>query len=128
MVGVVLMPLPGPGTLIVVAGLRLLVPHYRWAAASYGRLRDRAVTAARAGVATPLRVVASMAGVLWVAVLAGIYTADVSIPQTSVLGLTIGPSLPFHSTAVVAGLLVSSLASAVATLYSIARFRPRRDR
>lgn len=121
------MPLPGPGTLIAVLGLRLLVPHYRWAASSYGRLRDRAVAAAQAGVATPPRVVASIAGVLWVAVLAGMYTANVSIPQTSVIGLTIGPSLPFHSTAVAAGLLVSSLASAGATLYSIARLRPHHE-
>jgi hypothetical protein len=126
-VGVVLMPLPGPGTLIVVAGLRILVPHHRWAAVVYDRVRDRAVAAARAGVATTPRVVASLAGVLWVVVLSGAYAADVSIPRTDVIGLALGPSLPFHSTATVLGLIVSSLASAAATLYSIVRLRPRRE-
>ncbi len=124
-VGIVLMPLPGPGTLIVVAGLRILVPYHRWAAASYDRVRDRAVAAARAGVATRPRVLASLAGVVWITVLSGMYVVDVSIPQTSLLGLTVGPSLPFHGTATAVGLVVSSLASAAATLYSIARLRPR---
>ncbi|WP_134766573.1 PGPGW domain-containing protein [Nocardioides sp. 1609] len=124
-VGVVLMPLPGPGTLIVVAGLRILVPYHRWAAASYDRVRERAVAAARAGVATRLRVVVSLAGVVWITVLSGMYAVDVSIPRTSALGLTVGPSLPFHSTATAVGLVVSALASAGATLYSIARLRPR---
>ncbi len=123
-VGVVLMPLPGPGTLIVVAGLRILVPYHRWAAASYDRVRDRAVAAARAGVATRPRVVVSIAGVVWVAVLTGMYVVDVSIPQATVLGVTVGPSLPFHSTATVVGLFVSSVASAGATLYSIVSLRP----
>jgi hypothetical protein len=126
-VGVVLMPLPGPGTLIVVAGLRILVPHHRWAAVAYDRVRDRAVAAARAGVASTPRVVASLTGVLWVALLSGVYAADVSIPRTDVLGLTVGPSLPFHSTATVVGLVVSSLASVGATLYSIVRLRPDRE-
>ncbi len=126
-VGVVLMPLPGPGTLIVVAGLRILVPYHRWAAASYDRVRDRAVTAARAGVATRLRVAASVAGVGWVAVLTAAYAVDVQVPHASALGLTVGPSLPFHSTATTVGLLVSALASAGATAYSIVRLRPHRE-
>ena len=127
MVGVVLMPLPGPGTLIVVVGLRILVPHHRWAAASYDGVRDRAVAAARAGVATLPRVVASIAGALWVAALTGAYAADLSIPRTSVIGVSVGPSLPFHSTATVVGLVVSSVAAAGATLYSIVRLRPHHE-
>ncbi len=124
MVGIVLMPLPGPGTLVVVAGLRILVPYHPWAAASYDRVRDRAVAAARAGVATRTRVAVSLLGVLWVAALSGTYLLDLSIPRTTVAGLTVGPSLPFHSTATAVGLLVSGLASAAATGYSIARLRP----
>ncbi|MDO9457705.1 PGPGW domain-containing protein [Nocardioides sp.] len=126
-VGVVLMPLPGPGTLVVVAGLRILVPYHRWAAASYDRVRDRAVGAARAGVATWPRVAASVAGVLWVAALSGMYAFDVSIPRMSLLGLTVGPALPFRSTATAVGLVVSSLASVGATVYSIVRLRPHRE-
>lgn len=126
-VGVVLMPLPGPGTLIVVAGLRILVPYHRWAAASYDRVRDRAVAAARAGVATGPRIIGSVAGVGWIAMVTGIYLADASIPQVSLFGLTVGPSLPFHSTATIVGLVVSSLASAGATLYSVVRLRPDRE-
>lgn len=124
--GVVLMPLPGPGTLVVVAGLRMLVPHYRWAAASYDRVRERAVAAARAGVATRLRVVASLVGVLWVFVLAGAYVVDASIPQANLLGVSLGPSLPFHGAATAVGLVVSALASAAATGYSVVRLRPAR--
>ena len=125
LVGIALMPLPGPGTLVVVAGLRILVPHHPWAAAVYDRVRDGAVAAARAGVSTAPRVVASIAGVAWVAVLTGAYAVDLAIPEVSVLGLDLGPSLPFHSTATVVGLVVSCLASAAATGYSIVRLRPR---
>lgn len=123
--GIVLLPLPGPGTLIIVAGLRILVPYYRWVAVSYDRIRDEAMAAARAGVATWPRIAASTAGILWLAALSGMYAANIAIPQMSFIGVTIGPSLPFQSTAVVVGLFLSSIAAAAVTIYSIARFRPR---
>lgn len=125
LLGIALMPLPGPGTLVVVAGLRILVPHHAWAASIYDRVRDGAVAAARAGVSTGPRIAASVAGVAWVAVLTGAYAVDASIPEVGLLGLSVGPSLPFHSTATVVGLVVSCLASAAATGYSIVRLRPR---
>jgi uncharacterized protein (TIGR02611 family) len=40
-VGIVLLPLPGPGWLIIFAGLGLLATEYAWAARLLTRVRDR---------------------------------------------------------------------------------------
>jgi hypothetical protein len=63
-VGVILFPLPGPGLLVMVAGLALLAEQYPWAARGVDRLRDRAVASARRGVATPWRTAWSVSGTL----------------------------------------------------------------
>lgn len=40
--GIILMPLPGPGTLIVLAGLAVLATQFAWARELRDRIRDRA--------------------------------------------------------------------------------------
>lgn len=124
--GIILMPLPGPGTLVVVAGLRILVPHHRWAAAAYESLKWRASAAATASVATWSRVLASMAGVGWLAALTGVYALDVQVRQIEIAGLTVGPGLPFHSVGAVLGLAASTAATAVLLLWTVARWGPHR--
>ena len=71
-VGVALMVLPGPGILLIVAGLAVLATEYVWARKLLGRAKDRAEEAQRAAVASPLRTAGSLvfaAGMVIVGVL-----------------------------------------------------------
>lgn len=58
--GVVLMPLPGPGILLVVAGLAVLATEYVWARKFLGRAKDEAEKAQEQAVASPPRTVATV--------------------------------------------------------------------
>jgi uncharacterized protein (TIGR02611 family) len=53
--GVVLMPLPGPGLLIVAVGLAILATEYAWARRLLARTRAKAQEAQQTAVASPLR-------------------------------------------------------------------------
>ncbi len=53
--GVVLFPLPGPGLLLLAAGLALLAEHHPWAEKYVDRVRVRALRGAAAGVRTSWR-------------------------------------------------------------------------
>ncbi len=61
-VGVILMPLPGPGTLIVVTGLVLLAQNNEWAERQLSPMKKQAYRAAKEGVKTWPRIVASAFG------------------------------------------------------------------
>lgn len=74
LVGIVLFPLPGPGLLLIAAGLAMLAPRYEWAARHVERVRLRALHSAALGVRTHRRasvtILATLAvgasGLLWV--------------------------------------------------------------
>ena len=61
-VGIILMPLPGPGMLIVAGGVALLSRRYVWAQKARGYVEKRAIEAAKYGVATAPRIVLSVLG------------------------------------------------------------------
>lgn len=123
-VGLALIPLPGPGSLLVVAGLRLLATHHPWAARLYEPARRRAIDAARISVSTWPRVVLSAVGPLWLVVLALAYSGGVSIPEVTVVGMQLGPELPFAGTATTLGLWVSAAVVAVLVMVSAVRWGP----
>jgi uncharacterized protein (TIGR02611 family) len=68
-VGVVLLPLPGPGWVIIFAGLGLLATEYTWAANLLRRMRDllREWTAWTARQSRPVQVAIGAAGLLLLA-------------------------------------------------------------
>lgn len=74
LLGLVLMVLPGPGLILVLGGVVLLAKEYPWAQRLYEPVQKRAMQAAEASVATPLRIVWSVAvgfvliglGVAWI--------------------------------------------------------------
>ena len=66
-VGVILMPLPGPGMVIVVSGLAILSRHYVWAQRLLGPLERKATEAAKFGVETWPRILVSFLGGAWLA-------------------------------------------------------------
>ncbi|MDN4172036.1 PGPGW domain-containing protein [Nocardioides sp. SOB77] len=71
LLGLVLLPLPGPGVVVLVGGLVVLAERYEWAARQLHRARavagDRAVsTPARAAVSITSTAVLALAGLLWI--------------------------------------------------------------
>ena len=47
LLGVIMMPLPGPGTLVVLVGLSILRREFAWAARLSDRIRDGSTATAR---------------------------------------------------------------------------------
>lgn len=73
LVGVALLVLPGPGLLLVFAGLAMLASQFPKLDRHVDAVRDKAMKAARESVSSPLRIVGSVlcglaliaAGILW---------------------------------------------------------------
>ncbi|MGM1060407.1 PGPGW domain-containing protein [Saccharothrix sp. Mg75] len=103
-VGVLLLVLPGPGLLLVLAGLLLLASEFPALERYVDPVRDRAMKAAEQSVASPLRIAGSvLAGLLLIA--AGVVWGVVrSLPFS---GWSTGSSL-ILSGLVLLGLLVWS--------------------
>jgi uncharacterized protein (TIGR02611 family) len=53
--GIALMPLPGPGLLVVIAGLAVLATEYVWARRLLKRAKEKAERAQEEAVASPVR-------------------------------------------------------------------------
>jgi len=126
--GVALLPLPGPGSLVILAGVRVLVPHHAWAARGYGSARDRILRATAAGVSTWPRVLVSAVGPLWLTLLALAYVADLQVPSFTLAGLHLGPGLPLHGATTTVGLVVSAVATAALLVLAVVRWGPGRLR
>ena len=63
-VGIILMPLPGPGLLIVLGGVALLARQYEWAERNLNRVRLRALREAARSVSGPLPMAVTILGML----------------------------------------------------------------
>jgi len=59
--GIIAIPLPGPGFLIVVAGLAILATEYVWARNALEKAKGRAAQAAEQATASPLRTALTIA-------------------------------------------------------------------
>lgn len=86
--GLALMVLPGPGLLLIVAGLGVLATEYVWAKKLLVRAKDRAEQAQQEAVASPWRTAASILfalGLLGLGV-AMLLVADVAWPFLDSIG------------------------------------------
>lgn len=124
--GLALLVLPGPGLLALVAGIALLAPHYTWAHRILDPLHDHAVAAAKDGVSTRGRVLAGVAGVVWLLGLGLVWILSPPIPEFSWWGWSIGPQLPGGRAAGI-GLIASGIAGGALLAYSVIRWFPRSD-
>jgi uncharacterized protein (TIGR02611 family) len=126
--GIIMMPAPGPGTLVLVSGIALLSRHYVWAQKLLDPLERRAIEAAKFGVATWPRILLSVIGVLWLVVLGVIWWVEPEIPEFEVLGVGFGPQLPAAGWGTALGLWASAVAALGLLIYSIIKWRePRHD-
>ena len=126
--GIAAMILPGPGLLMLFGGLAILSSQYEWAERRVRPVERKAKQAARESVQTWPRIVASLLGVLWLAVMGVVWIIRPEVPQWWPLrdswwllgGWATGATL------------IASAALALAMIvYSFRRFRgveePRRD-
>lgn len=107
--GIVLMPLPGPGLVIVVAGLAVLATEYAWARRLLEQAQTRAKDASAASVRGPLRLAATAGAVL---ALLGLGVAVIAVPEIPYAGISAG-----------IGLIVGGVALAATTGWSLRRQR-----
>lgn len=126
-VGIVLMPAPGPGTLVLVAGVALLARRYTWAQRLLDPLQRRAIEAAKYGVATVPRIMLSLLGVAWLAAMGVVWWISPQIPEFTILGVGFGPGLPAAGWVTAVGLWTSALAALVLLVYSVIRWRDPAD-
>lgn len=129
--GGALMPLPGPGTIIVAAGIALLARHYSWARRIRDPFKRNAVRAAKYGVATWPRIFFSFLGGVWLVALGVVWWMSPEIPEFDVLGVGFGPRLPAAGWVTAVGLFTSAVAAWGLLAYSVVRWKqpsgPRRS-
>ena len=121
--GVILIPAPGPGTLVLVAGISLLARNHPWAQRMLEPLRRKAVDAAKYGVATWPRIFLSFLGGVWLVALGVVWWISPEIPEFSILSVGFGPQLPAHGWGTAIGLWASAIAAWALLAYSVRRYR-----
>lgn len=117
-VGVAGLVLPGPGLLIMFAGIAVLSLEFEWAARRVDYIRDKAMYAAEYGVATWPRILLSAAGAVGVVIAGVIWIIDPRIPRIWI----IGPELPFGGIGTGIGMEISALIAFFLLGYSYRRF------
>lgn len=118
-VGVAALLLPGPGLLLLLAGLVVLSGEYEWAERRTDPVRRKALAAARAGVATVPRILLSALAAGLVIAVGVFWWMDPRIPQVG----PVGPELPLGGWTTGSGILVSGLVALGLLIYSVVKFR-----
>jgi hypothetical protein len=122
-VGIVLLVLPGPGTLLLLAGVALLAPHYAWARRAMDHLHDAAIEAAHKSVQTKRAIAWSVLSAGSLIALGVVWLLEPRIPELQVWVWQIGPGLPGGRAAGI-GLMASGIVAVAALGYSAYRWYP----
>lgn len=121
--GIILMPLPGPGTLVLVSGVAILAVYYSWARRILDPLRRKAIEGARQAVSSRKRIAVSALGCLWLVFLGVVWVASPTIPEFDVWFLHVGPQLPAAGWVGAIGLFASAVAATGVLVYSVLNYR-----
>ena len=122
LVGLAALILPGPGLLLLLAGLVVLSQEYEWAERRVGPVKDKAFDVARSGVATYPRIAMSALGAGVVIAIGVVLGLNPEIPEIG----PFGPRLPLGGWATGSSIVASGLVALGLLLYSIKRFRGER--
>ncbi|CAN5327611.1 hypothetical protein BH24ACT12_BH24ACT12_03810 [soil metagenome] len=119
LVGIAALILPGPGLLLMVAGLVILSQEYEWAERRVEPVKVKAFEVAASGVKTWPRVAGSTLSALVLMGIGVFWMVDPEIPEIWI----IGPELPFGGIGTGTSLVASSLVALGLVVYSVRRFR-----
>jgi len=119
LLGVAALALPGPGLLLLLAGLVVLSQEYAWAERRVEPVKRAAFAAAAAGVATVTRILLSAAAALVLMGVGVLWGLNPQIPEFWIFG----PRLPFGGWSTGTSLIVSGFVALGLLAWSIARFR-----
>ena len=117
--GMAAMLLPGPGLLLLLAGLVVLATEYHWARRSVEPVRVQAFRAAEFSVSAWWRIALTAFGGLWLVGMGVVWGLDPRIPQLWIFG----PHLPAAGWGPGVGLIVSGFLVWGLLIYSVVRFR-----
>jgi chromate transport protein ChrA len=117
--GIVALVLPGPGLLLLLAGLVVLSQHYEWAERRVDPVKARAFALARTGVASVPRIILSSAGAAALIAVGVFWWVDPTVPEIG----PIGPDLPLGGWTTGLSIIVSGIVAATLIVYSIRRWR-----
>jgi Putative transmembrane protein (PGPGW) len=120
--GIAALVLPGPGLLLLLAGMVVLATEYNWARRRVDPVREKAFQAAEFSVSAWWRVAMTAFGGLWLVGLGVVWGLDPRIPEFWVFG----PRLPAAGWGTGVGLIVSGFVVWALLVYSMRRFRPPR--
>jgi hypothetical protein len=118
-VGAAALVLPGPGLLLLLAGLVVLSQEYEWAERRVEPVRQKAYTVARSSVSSNLRILASALASLAIVAVGIVWWLDPEIPEIG----PVGPDLPLGGWSTGSGIVISGLAALALVVYSVRRFR-----
>jgi hypothetical protein len=110
--------LPGPGLLLLLAGLVVLSQEYEWAERRVEPVKEKAFDVAQTGVASYPRIAVSTLGALALMAAGVVWWMN---PEISEIG-PIGPHLPFGGWATGSTLILSGLIALGLLVYSIRRW------
>lgn len=116
--GVAALVLPGPGLLMLFAGLAVLSQEYEWAERRLEPIKRRAFEAAHVGVRTWPRIIASVLGGLWLIAIGIVWIRKPTIPEFWIFG----PELPFGGWGTGLSLVLSGFIAFALLIYSYRRF------
>jgi len=120
--GIAALVLPGPGLLLLLAGMVVLATEYNWAKRRVDPVREKAFQAAEFSVSAWWRIAMTVFGGLWLVGLGVVWGLDPSIPELWIFG----PQLPAGGWGTGVGLIVSGFLVWALLVYSMRRFRPPR--
>jgi hypothetical protein len=118
--GIAALVLPGPGLLLLLAGLVVLSQEYEWAERRVEPVKKKAFDVAQAGVSTYPRILLSLLGGLGLMALGVVWWVSPEIPEIG----PVGPHLPFGGWATGSTLIMSGLIALGLLVYSIKRWMP----
>lgn len=118
-VGVGALVLPGPGLLLLLAGLVVLSQEYEWAERRVEPVKQKAFGVARGGVSTYPRIAISTLSASGLIAAGVVWCLNPTIPRWWVFG----PRLPFGGWPTGTSIILSGLVAMGLLVYSVRRFR-----
>ena len=117
--GIAALFLPGPGLLMLLAGLAVLSQQYEWAERRVDPVAAKAFEVAKQGVSTWPRIIASAIGALCVIAVGVVFWIAPEIPEFWILG----PEWPLGGWPTGSSIIISGFIALGLLIYSVIRWR-----